>query len=113
MVKRKTQPQKIPNEPAVQAEHYQIGVWAGIPQYRCTLCAFDMLEKPAMLAHLYDAHGLQVEGYRPTAPEPTTATTPEAETQSNEEVFEVELKEVSETVDDEGNVHKQYTIKDE
>lgn len=113
MVKRKAQVQRIPNEPAVQAEHYQIGVWSGIPQYRCTLCAFDTLEKPAMLAHLYDAHGLQVEGYRPSTPEQSTATTPATDTRSDEEVFEVELKEVSETVDDQGNVHKQYTIKDE
>lgn len=109
MAKRRTEVTKVPDQPAVQAEHYQIGVWAGIPQYRCTLCPFDTLEKLSMLEHLFVAHALQVEGYTPAPVQQADQLQGQV---PDEGVFEVELKEIGQTVDEAGNVHTQYTIKE-
>jgi len=37
---------------------YSIGKWAGMEQYRCMHCAFDTLEKGAMLEHLFWVHSI-------------------------------------------------------
>lgn len=61
MARKKTQTTTvlpIPEAPFVQKENYKIGLWAGIPQYRCDLCAFDTLEGSDILRHLNEVHGV-------------------------------------------------------
>lgn len=48
-----------PPEPAVAApqEPWTVGVWGGIPQYRCRECAYDSTDITAIRHHVRLAHG--------------------------------------------------------
>jgi hypothetical protein len=104
---------------------YEVGAWAGMPQWRCLLCGFDTLDENAMFEH--------IETHKLGAPPPSTslkstgtmkAASPQTDPQSagagehgnlgegKDEVFEVELEEVSSTVDEQGNEHKTFTVKE-
>ena len=105
----------ISEQPVVavtQPVHYDIGSWAGIPQYRCKLCKFDTLHKDLIEQHIKETH-LKVLNPAPsvnaTTNNETDQVSPEGELNG---VFEVELKEVSSTTDEEGNERKTYTIKE-
>lgn len=92
---------------------YQTGAWAGIPQYRCGLCKFDTLHEHAIIDHLREVH--LIGKIPPTVAE--TSTNHDQETNQGADgdlngVFEVELKEVSTTFDEQGNEHKTFTIKE-
>lgn len=55
-----TRDPEAPNEgsPAPEPEHYTIGTWNGLTQYRCRHCPFDTLEgEGAIEAHYADRHG--------------------------------------------------------
>lgn len=43
--------------PKVDPETYEVGTWAGIPNYGCPLCPFRTLDGAALVvAHLADVH---------------------------------------------------------
>ncbi|MFZ5856782.1 MAG: hypothetical protein ACOYZ6_08125 [Chloroflexota bacterium] len=94
-----------------EARTYEVGTWAGLPQWRCSLCGFDTLDEQAMLEHA-EAHRLQAQN---PPPSPTPDPSPNSENLGRgelEEVFEVELKEIDSTFDEQGNEHKTFTIKE-
>lgn len=62
---RKLQAQPVEAEPPVEKpalelvpepEHYSVGSWNGMVQYRCRLCAFDTLEREAIDRHHRERH---------------------------------------------------------
>lgn len=87
---------------------YVIGTWAGLPQWRCLLCAFDTLDEQEMIEHA-EAHGLGTAIFPPEPPPLDPAPDKEGE---EADVFEVELKEIGSTVDKQGNEHKTFTVKE-
>jgi hypothetical protein len=86
---------------------YTVGTWAGKTQYRCVLCAFDTLDEDAIFAHI-ETHRL---GTPPPTP-PQIQSTDLERGEEVEEVFEVELEEVSSTIDEQGKEHKTFTLKE-
>ncbi len=115
------QPETAPVEEKTETL-YTVGLWKGLKQYRCMWCAFDTLNEETMFKHI-EAHRL---ANRPTPPRKpsvlvadkrgnevdlTPSPSPAGEG-SDEDVFEVELKEIDSTVDKQGNVHKTFTVKE-
>ena len=92
-----------------EARTYEVGTWAGFPQWKCLLCAFDTLDEDAMIAHA-EAHRDGTWNQTPP-PEPNPPPLPQREEELGE-VFEVELKEIGSTVDEQGNEHKTFTVKE-
>lgn len=91
---------------------YVVGTWAGQPHYTCLNCKFDTLELQVIEQH--------VVRHRPgnrtpqTAPRGIDNVDHQATADSGDlnQVFEVELQEVDSTIDEQGNEHKTYTIKE-
>lgn len=95
--------------------NYEIGVWAGLTQYRCKFCKFDTLHQSVIVSHIAETHMKNADAS--TASETSTRSPLSEETQVSPEgdlngVFEIELEEVSSTVDEQGNEHKTFTIKE-
>ncbi|RJP53624.1 MAG: hypothetical protein C4583_04360 [Anaerolineaceae bacterium] len=92
---------------------YLVGTWAGLRQYRCLSCEFDTLDENAMFEHI-EAHRLGTVNQPPA--DPTPSPSPNATSAFGEgddaEVFEVELREIGSTVDEQGNEHKTFTVKE-
>lgn len=80
---------------------YELGAWSGMPLYKCKLCRFDTLSQEKIIAHL-EEHRL---GKISTQQQPPSQEVPG-------EVYEIELKEIDSNVDQDGNVHKTYTVKE-
>lgn len=92
---------------------YEIGVWAGVPQYRCKACKFDTLREQAMYDHIAEAHTpVKQRKVVGTALNLTPDPSPKGEGSEEEEVFEVELKEVRRSTDENGDEHIRLTIKE-
>lgn len=113
---KKKKPETIIEKPS--EELYSVGTWAGMPQYRCCRCAFDTLNLQEMLNHLvgqHDSIGALEELVKAEKDEPQKPAVQQAEAslpEGEEELFEVELKETGSTVDEQGNEHKTFTIKE-
>lgn len=43
-------------ESATEPEHYSVGSWNGMVQYRCRLCAFDALDRGTIDRHHRERH---------------------------------------------------------
>lgn len=86
-----------------EAKTYEVGAWAGFPQWRCLLCGFDTLDEQAMLEHV-EAHkkGTLGADMQVSPDSPTHSPSPIGEGEEAE-IFEVELKEIGSTVDEQGN----------
>lgn len=91
---------------------YQTGAWAGIPQYRCTLCNFDTLHKDVMIDHLQVVHHIGKKAVVPSATAANNDVTDQGADSDLNGMFEIELEEVSSTTDEQGNEHKKFTIKE-
>ena len=86
--------------------------------YQCTLCPFDVLDdEEQMLEHIQMNHRPHSAPRR--APSILVAdrrgndvTDQDAADGELNNLFEVELKEVGSTTDEQGNEHKTYTIKE-
>lgn len=37
-------------------EHYTVGAWKGLPQYRCRHCPFDTLHEKTIRRHVIERH---------------------------------------------------------
>lgn len=60
MARKKAAETKIPDGRKEERDNreYTVGLWAGVEQFACSLCAFDVLEdRKAMLEHLMNEHG--------------------------------------------------------
>lgn len=112
----------LPQGDNVSAE-YEIGMWAGKPHYRCLLCKFDTLNEDVMLGHIRAMHRprfiperapsvLVADKRGNDVTSLTPSPSPEGRGGAEDEMFEVELKEVESTIDEQGNEHKTYTIKE-
>jgi len=98
---KKTDPEvpPAPEVPAEGNEHYEVGEWRGIVQYRCKHCPYDVLDDlAAILEHVQQRH------IAPAQPHVTPAGVLVADKNGNEvkpaaevaaDVYEVELKEVN------------------
>lgn len=101
--------------PTAETEDYTIESWGGKPKYCCKLCPFDTLELGRMQAHI-DMH-------LPEPPRPggvpvgdkrgNDVTARISETKEESEVIEVGLEEISSNVDEDGDEHKTFTMKEE
>lgn len=102
----------------VPTKEYTAGEWAGHAHYQCSLCPFDVLDDEGkMLEHIQLKH-------RPHAAPRHAPSVFLADKHGNDvtdqvadagdlnNVFEVELKEVGSSTDEQGNKHKTYTIKE-
>lgn len=123
MVKRKKKAEdaKEPQVPAASeaTQEYEIGQWSGKPHYKCFLCKFDTLNEDAILGHIQAMHRPHFAPKR--APSVLVAdkrgndVTNQAASEDDgnlNHMFEVELEEVESTIDEQGNEHKTYTIKE-
>ena len=95
---------------------YTVGLWANLPQYVCQKCGFDTLNAGTMQEHLFWQHSVivEIEGADSSTPPPTPPQIEEHDLErgDDEEVFEVELEETGSTVDEQGNEHKTFTVKE-
>ena len=125
MVKRKkSDPARVSSEQIVElkeplpAEEYTKGEWAGRLHYQCELCSFDVLDnEDVMLDHIQKRHHPRPASRRASSvlvadKRGNDVTDQVAEEGDLNNVFEVELKEVNSTTDEQGNEHKTYTIKE-
>lgn len=94
-----------------EARTYEVGTWAGLPQWRCLLCGFDTLDEQAMLEHAGE-HAGSPQRVDLTPEQNPPLPFPAVEGGEEEGVFEVELKEIGSTVDEQGNEHKTFTVKE-
>lgn len=120
MVKRKkAEEAKAPEIPEA-SEGYEVKQWVGKLLYICKTCKFDVLDdERKMLEHIQSQH----------RPRPVPRRAPSvlvADKRGNDvtnqaageddgnlnHMFEVELEEVESTIDEQGNEHKTYTIKE-
>lgn len=86
---------------------YNIGQWRGHPHYQCKSCPFDTLSQDEIEGH--------VALHRPVrkrAAQPVDSTLKPERAGGADEVFELELEEVSSFSDEDGNEHKQFTVKE-
>lgn len=95
---------------------YVVGNWAGLPHFSCVHCGFDTLDEAAMLEHI-EAHRLGTVNLPPDlTPNPTPAPSPFSTNENGEggqaDVFEVELEEIGSIVDEQGDEHKTFTVKE-
>lgn len=97
---------------------YLLGSWKGVDHYRCRKCSVDSFNKKSILQHLVDKHNSEealamlVELEGPPASLRLTPPPAPPHQESVDEVFEVELKEISTTVDAQGNEHKTFSVKE-
>lgn len=128
MVKKKASKQlPVSNEQAVElqepepvpvVEEYTKGAWAGHDHYQCNLCPFDVLDdEDQMLGHIQMKHRphsapRHVPSVLVADKRGNDVTDQVAEDGELNNLFEVELKEVNSTTDEQGNEHKTYTIKE-
>lgn len=125
-VKEQTTPPPAPSqieehdlERGEEKAYYSVGLWANLPQYVCNACGFDTLDPRAMQEHLFWTHSVMVE-MEGTPLTPIPGPSPISKTEmgegiydsDDEEVFEVELEEIGSTVDEQGNDHKTFTVKE-
>ncbi len=82
-------------------DQYVTGTWAGQPHYECNACEYDTLDELEMLNHLVNKHNSEqaleiLVALEPTPPPatPQMATNAQSgEGSSNQEVYEIQLKE--------------------
>lgn len=114
---------QLPVEEEARELPYLLGSWKGVDHYRCRKCSVDSFNKKSILQHLVDKHNSEealamlVELEVPT-PSVAVRHLPQIAEERNlgekeqDEVFEVELKEISTTVDAQGNEHKTFSVKE-
>lgn len=122
MVKKKQKKTEVPEatESPEATREYEVGEWAGRAHYRCRLCAFDVVDSELnMLAHIQLKHRpRRVPRRAPSVFVADKRGNDVSDTVVDDEdgglngVFEVELKEVDSTIDEQGNEHRTYTIKE-
>ena len=128
MVKRKEKNRQVPPPAPPQIEEhnlergvdatttpYEVGSWSGLPQYRCLLCKFDTLNEDTIFKHIEETHqlGKQQSPSVLVADKRGNDVTDQVSSEGDlNGMFEIELKEVSSTTDEQGNEHKTFTIKE-
>jgi hypothetical protein len=115
MASKKNNHRDLPTVPEISAAPedtiestplYTVGRWKGLPHYKCELCKFSTLNEGAMAEHIEKRH------MDPLRPQLNPGPAPEGDSGNTEEVVEVELREISSTVDAEGVEHKKFEIKE-
>lgn len=86
---------------------YNIGQWRGHPHYQCKSCSFDTLNQDEI-----EGHVALHRPVRKSAAQPVDSTLKPEQAGGADEVFEVELEEVSSFSDEDDNEHKQFTVKE-
>lgn len=107
-------------EPVPGIEEYTKGMWAGRAHYQCKLCTYDVLDnEEKILEHVQLMHHPRPVPKRASsvlvADKRGNDVTHQAASEDDgdlNQMFEVELKEVESTTDEQGNEHKTYTIKE-
>lgn len=109
---------QLPVEEEARELPYLLGSWKGVDHYRCRKCSVDSFNKKSILQHLVDKHNSEealamlVELEGPPASLRLTPPPDPPHQESVDEVFDVELKEISTTVDAQGNEHKTFSVKE-
>lgn len=116
MAKKKVSSDQLSVISEQKPAEYSVGVWSGQAHYQCDLCAFDALEKAAMLEHLVNAHNsekaLEELLGNNVAPPPAPPQMEEHHLERGEDVFEIELKEVDSAVERDGDEHKTFSVEE-
>jgi len=97
------------------ATPYTVGLWSGLPLYKCLLCKFDTLDEDAIFQHIetHQLSKLKSPSSILVADKRGNEVTDQIASDGDSDgVFEVELKEVESTTDEQGNEHKTFTIKE-
>lgn len=105
MAKRKA------SKPAAPPADYIIGEWRGHAHYACKLCPYDVLDnEQAMIDHVKLHQARPGEPARPVEVQEPERVLPNDEAAAG--IFEIELEEIGSSVDENGDVHKTFTIKE-